>query len=180
MPGLEDKYVDVAISQTSNLLIYLSRYHWAIIVGPKSEGRDSQGIMFHAREKMAVVDGKPLSFWEFEERSTSMAPTSAILVRIVVGKVANIERVNSVFRAVRVKSTEPSWNCVSWVQEALQGLEEDRKAIGTSKIDWSSVRDAAMRYMEQKTSQHRFDGQGTFDMSKVATWDLLVGEEAVP
>lgn len=108
-----------------------------------------------------------------------MAATAMILVRVLVGKVANTERLCSVLRSTNVKGNQPGWNCVVWVEEALQGLKEDGKALGTSKIDWTSVRDTAMRYVEQKKQQHRFDGKKVFDMSKVATWDLLEGKETV-
>lgn len=103
-----------------------------------------------------------------------------ILARILVGKVANTERLNSVLKSTGIKATQPGWNCVVWVKEALQGLEEDGKALGTSKTNWTSVRDAAMRYVEQKNAQGRFNGKGKFDRSKVATWDMLEGKEAIP
>ena len=55
-----------------------------------------------------------------------------ILVRILIGKVENIDRLVSVLQSVPVKGDEPGWNCVKWVEDALKGLEGDGRALGTS------------------------------------------------
>ncbi|EGP83554.1 uncharacterized protein MYCGRDRAFT_96713 [Zymoseptoria tritici IPO323] len=162
MPGLEDKY------------------HWGIIVGPKSDASDAQGRRFHAKEQMTINDGRAESSWQFEERAISMAPTAMILVRVVVGKVANTKRMQDVLESTPIRGAEPGWNCVAWVQEALERLQADGKALGTSATDWKSVRDAAMNYVEHKKAQHRFDGNGQFDNTKVPTWDLIEGVEVFP
>ncbi|TKA64707.1 hypothetical protein B0A55_10094 [Friedmanniomyces simplex] len=162
MPGLEDKY------------------HWAIIVGPKIIVPESEGRRFHAREKMTPVDETIKWIWGFEECTTTMDPTQMILARVLIGKIANTKRLESVLRSTPVRAAKPGWNCVEWVKEALQGLNEDGKALGTSVMDWESVRDAAMGYVASKIAQHRFDRKGTFDMLKVATWDLLEGKESIP
>ncbi len=55
--------------------------------------------------------------------------------------------------------------------------------MGTSQLDWKIVRDTAMRYIEGKKTQHRFDGKapkGQFDTRKPATCDLLTGKELIP
>lgn len=36
-----------------------------------------------------------------------------------------------------------------------------------------------MNYCQKKEAAHRFDGQGQFDMNKVATWDLLEDKEVI-
>lgn len=181
MPGMEDQYVNATnLTRILRDLKLWLRYHWGLTVGPKVEEKDAEGTMFHAKEKMALVDGTVRSVWEFEERPTTLGPTRMILGRILVGKVANVDRLTSVLRSIKIKPTQLGWNCVVWVQEALQGLKEDGKALGTSKLDWDFVRDTAMHYIEQKKSQHRFDGKGEFDQSKVATWDCLEGREIFP
>jgi hypothetical protein len=107
---------------------------------PNSEGR-----RMHAKEKMTTEDGTPRYVREFEDKETSM-----VLVRILVGRVESMERLSSVLRSVPVKVAVPGWDCVSWVREALEALEKDGKALGTSKTDRSLVRDTAMQYVEQK------------------------------
>lgn len=136
--------------------------------------------MFHAREKMTSVGETLQSLWEFEERKIFMAPTAMVLVRVIVGKVANATRLESALRSTPIKGGQPGWNCVVWVKDALEALEKDGRALGTSNTDWSTIRDTAMHYVEGKKAQHRFDGKGNFDMSKVATWDMLERKEVVP
>ncbi|KAF2208990.1 hypothetical protein CERZMDRAFT_91487 [Cercospora zeae-maydis SCOH1-5] len=155
------------------------RYHWGLVVGPKAESPDSEGRLFRVRERMTVVGGVPTPAWEFEERATSMAPTAMVLIRILFGKVADIKRLESIIRSIPMKGMEPGWNCVIWLKDVMDGLRADGKALGTSVTDWSSIRDTAVQYVEAKTAQHRFDGQGQFDRSKVATWSLLDRKEVI-
>lgn len=35
-------------------------------------------------------------------------------------------------------------------------------------------------YVERKKAAHRFDGQGQYDQSKAATWNMIKGVEQVP
>lgn len=37
-----------------------------------------------------------------------------------------------------------------------------------------------MWYVAKKASEHRFDGQGQFDVDKVSTWDAIKAKEQVP
>jgi len=83
------------------------------------------------------------------------------------------------FEKTTIKPGEPGWNCVIWAKEALTALQADGKALGTSNVDWSAVRDAAMWYVEKKKAEHRFDGKGDYDSSKAPTWDLLEGRDAI-
>lgn len=156
------------------------RYHWAVVVGPKTDDGGAEGRRFHAKERMAVEDGRLRSVWEFEERTTSMDATAMIMARILFAKVSDSKRLESVIYATKVKGQQPGWNCVTWVEEVLAGLEEDGKALGSCVTDWKSIRDAAMRFVEAKRRQHRYDGLGQFDGSKVATWSMLEGQELVP
>ncbi|TID19413.1 hypothetical protein E6O75_ATG06751 [Venturia nashicola] len=153
-------------------------YHWALIVGPKDEGKNEKGKCYHAK---TIFDGSGRSQWEFEKRNVYLAPTinNLLLTRVLVAKVANIERLDDVVHGIPVQQGNPGWNCVSWVQEALQALKEDGKALGTSIVDWKDVRDAAMSYVQRKMDDHRFDGKGKFDIRKAPTFDLIKGIETV-
>ena len=79
-------------------------------------------------------------------RSTSLLPTNSLLVRVVIGKIIDKSRVHDNLCAVPVKQNDPNWNCVIWVKEALEALQKDAQALGTSKLDWRTVREAAMSY----------------------------------
>lgn len=103
-----------------------------------------------------------------------------LLVRVMIGKVEKKDRLENVMRSVPVVQGDVAWNCVVWIREALKRLQEDGKAMGTAMLEWQTVRNATMEYAQRKRSQHRFDGQGNFDMQKAATFDLLAGVEIVP
>ncbi|KAH8777366.1 hypothetical protein F5883DRAFT_409224 [Diaporthe sp. PMI_573] len=161
------------------------KYHWALLVGPKHEDSNSKGKRFHVKETMTTVDGRTQSRWVFEERDIGMNPTAMILVRVIIGKVANLERVASVLREVPVRDNQSGWNCVWWLREALDMLRADAKALSggrSSAAGWKEAGEAAMEFVKGKEREHRFDGKaapGWFDMSRVATYDLLRGEEVV-
>lgn len=118
--------------------------------------------------------------WRYEECSIPLAPTGMLLVRVLVAKIANIERLITIIRKVSVIQKDPEWNCVLWVKEALQMIRADSRAVGTATLDWNAVRDAAVSYHEQKAAEHRFDGKAKFDQSRAATFDLLEGRETIP
>lgn len=134
---------------------------------------------------MTTVGGRTQSRWVFEERDIGMNPTAMILVRVIIGKVANLERVAAVLRGVPVRDNQSGWNCVWWLREALEMLRADGKALGrssSSSVAWEEAGEAAMGFVRRKEREHRFDGRaapGWFDMNRVATYDLLRGEEVV-
>ncbi|KAF1852211.1 uncharacterized protein K460DRAFT_274212, partial [Cucurbitaria berberidis CBS 394.84] len=106
----------------------------------------------------------------------------AILVRILIGKVADGARLGEAFARAPIRAGHAGfegWNCVSWAQEALSWAAHDGKALGTCHTDWTFVKDTAMWYVAKKTAEHRFDGQGQFDQGKVPTWDAIERKELV-
>lgn len=144
-------------------------------MGPKVELDNAMGVRYHAKEKFS----SGVSEWFFEERECSLTPTSMLLVRIMVGKVADGNRLVSILRSTPIRQGQPGWNCVIWVKEALDTLKADSKALGTSVVEWEKVRNEAMDYCQRKKDQHRFDGQASFDMRKVPTYDLLERREII-
>ncbi|KAK7736201.1 hypothetical protein SLS53_007231 [Cytospora paraplurivora] len=166
MPGGEDKY------------------HWALLAGPKNENAHSKGKRFHIKEIIESINGRTQTRWIFEERDIAMNPTAMILVRIAIGKVMNLERAMAVLRDVPIRGNQFGWNCVWWVKEALGLLREEGKTLSrTSATDWTWVRNASMGYVRRKEKEHRFDRDaplGMFDMSRVATYDLLKTREIIP
>ena len=135
------------------------------------------GTRYHAKE---FITGQGVSAWQFEERGTTLAATSMLLVRVMIAKVENKDRLNNIMRNTPVRQGVTGWNCVSWVQEALQSLEADKKVLGTGVTEWTKVRDAAMDYCQRKKDAHRFDGQGSYNMKKAATYDLVERKETIP
>ena len=100
-----------------------------------------------------------------------------LLVRVMVGKVVDNQRLESILRTTPIRQGEVGWNCISWVQEALERLQADKQTLGTSMTEWATIRDKAMNYCQTKKDQHRFDGHGDFDLGKAPTYDLINGVE---
>lgn len=149
-----------------------------MIVGPKVETKESRGKRYHAKERFK--QGEEGSEWYFEEVDIPVAPANMILVRILVAKTEDESRLAKILRETTIRQGEPGWNCVSWVKEALERLEKDGKVLGTSMTDWGKVRDTAMDYCQKKKDEHRFDDKGSFDMRRVATYDLIESKETIP
>ncbi|KAI2638455.1 hypothetical protein GGS21DRAFT_488539 [Xylaria nigripes] len=164
MPGLEDTY------------------HWALLVEPEIESDKSQGHRFHVKELITLRGNPPVPhiIWRYEKLAISMAPTSMLLVRIMIGKVRSMSRLHSILEHTPVRPDIPRWNCVQWVREALLSAIQDGKALRVSVSDWESVRDLAMWYVETKKAAHRFDGISQHNLGHVATWDMLHGIELAP
>ena len=59
-----------------------------------------------------------------------------LLIRIVVGKVVDGNRLVEILRNTPIRQGQPGWNCVLWVKEALEMLKVDTKALGTSVVEW--------------------------------------------
>ena len=146
-------------------------------MGPKNESEKVNGVRYHAKNR--VIDGKMK--WIFEEETVTMTPINMILVRVLIGKLSDPNGLAEILRTVRVVEDDATWNCVSWVKDALTAVATNRTAVmGNSILDWKSVRAAVMAYCQRKKDQHRFDGLGNFDTAKIPTFDLLERRETVP
>ncbi|KAI4853172.1 hypothetical protein E4T44_01006 [Aureobasidium sp. EXF-8845] len=152
-------------------------YHWELLVGPKSDRTEDEGVRYHARERMKQ-DGN--SEWEFEEAPTTMLPARMIMVRILIAKIESREKLAEILKQIPIRQGQQGWNCVGWIKEALSKLQESTNVTGRSVLEWGVVRNAAMSYCQKKKDQHRFDGEGKFDTTRVATFDLIQGGETVP
>ena len=110
-----------------------------------------------------------------------------VLVRVMIGKIIDKERLLSVLRNTPVRAYEPRpahdiYNCAVWVKEALELIQRDGEAMGSSVLDWNYIRDTALwfvkHYVERKKSDRRTERDGGYNINKVATWDMLAGREA--
>lgn len=161
------------------------RYHWGLIIGPKSDLRTRDiGLRFDAMEKFTSQG----PVWQLVEEPTSLKPgTTMILVRIMIGKIKNRDRLLSILRNTPIRAYEPRpayeiWNCVAWVKEALLLIQRDGEAVGSSVLDWAFVRYTAMWYVKwftEKMKSDHLNGRGVeYERSNVATWDLMARQEA--
>jgi hypothetical protein len=145
-------------------------------VGPKSDKAEDEGVRYHARERMKQ-DGN--SEWEFEEAPTTMLPSRMIMIRILIAKIESRERLAQLLRQIPIRQGQQGWNCVFWIKEALSQLQMSTNIIGRNVVEWKAIRNAAMSYTQKKKDQHRFDGKGEFDTSRVPTFDLIQGTETI-
>jgi len=135
-------------------------------------------MRFHAKENMTSMG----MVWQYEAISIPLKPTKMLLVQIIIGKIRNIDRLINIFQNTPIRAGQPgheSWNCVEWLKEALELVRCDGEALKPPMIDWKLVRNTAMWYVDKKQEEHRFDGQGTYDQSETATWDLLTRQELI-
>lgn len=145
-------------------------------MGPKTETKDSLGKKYHAFNPTTASESTP---WIFEERDIPLYPTDMLLVRILIAKVTDLDQVRACLRGVPLVQDDDSWNCVVWVKHALEHLAGNLKALGTSKLDWQTVRGTAMGYCQQKRDEHCFDGLGGFVVIRVPTYDLLQRKQTI-
>ncbi|GAQ09302.1 hypothetical protein ALT_6623 [Aspergillus lentulus] len=106
-------------------------HHWALIVGPKVEAEGNLGVRYHAKERPKAGGGTE---WFFEESECSPAPSSMLLVRIMIGKVVDANLLVGILQNTPNRQGHPGWNCVFWVKEALEKLKVNPSALGTSVV----------------------------------------------
>jgi hypothetical protein len=102
-----------------------------LIIGLKVKAEDGIGVYYHAKERSKLGGG---SEWFFEERKCPLAPTSMLLVRIIVRKVADRNHLVKILRDTPIRQGQLGWNYVYWVKEALETLKANPKALGISII----------------------------------------------
>lgn len=147
-----------------------------MLVGPKIESDDGQGVRYHAKE---FINARGDLEWTFEERQSTLQATHMLLVRVLIGKVEDCSRIAVILRTTPIRPDVEGWNCVAWVMEALERVKADGKALGTSVLDWETVRNESMEYCQRKKDQHRFDGQRKFTSRLPPTYDLIERKETI-
>jgi hypothetical protein len=53
-----------------------------------------------------------------------------LLIRMMIGKIAKMDRLVNIIRSILIKQGEPGWKCIAWVKEGLEALLADGKALG--------------------------------------------------
>lgn len=142
-------------------------YHWALQVGPASDLSTDLGRLLHAK----ITAGN----WVYEDRSAPLRATVRQLLRIRVGKVADVDQLRQVTRSVEIINGNTDWNCVSWVREAFTKLEAASGIFVEKVLDFDTIFDAALQYMASKGELNRFKQKKTHGMAP--TWDVVHGVE---
>ena len=174
-PNLERKYVCTRDMSTHTANGH--RFHWALIVGPKKEDDNGRGTQYHAVDRLS---GPEKSQWRFEEKDIPLYADNMLLIRVAIAKVEKPDQLRDILRSVPLRPDTAGWNCVAWVQEALETLVADGQVLGTHVVDWAKVREAAVGYCDKKIEAHRFDGKGELDSKWPPTLDLMNNVEVIP
>lgn len=183
MPGHEDRLVSNRLRRFINDLVLMSyRYHWAFIVEPENETKNSQRKRFHVKKRLRPLGEQRTanSYWHFEEIDISTDAPSMMLTRILIGKVKDLDRLRFSLRRTPIQQDVKAWNWIDWVEAAFYEITQDYGNLETCVTKWEILRDTVMRYIELKKLAHRFDGTRAYDFTKVPTWDMLQGAEVTP
>ena len=106
-----------------------------------------------------------------------MMPVDMILVRIMLAKVEDTNKLAQLLRQVPIGQREGGWNWVAWVKEALLRSEQPEAVVGASMLGWEAVREAALSYCRRKRDERRFDGTRKHDPTQVPTFDMILMKE---
>jgi len=157
------------------------KYHWAFLIGPKVENAAQvPGRRCHVKNRLNPNPDGPGSLWQYEETELqNVQNTNTLLIRVMIGKVENLERLLGIFRSIPVVQNDPGWRCRSWCANALAAIAKDGKAVGTSVLDWQRIELAARRYVGEKSAQGRFATSELLLRPK-PTWNLLENKEIIP
>jgi hypothetical protein len=104
---------------------------------------------------------------------------SMLLVRILVARIKNRQRLESTLKSTPLRPEVDGWNCVGWAEEALEKVLADSSVIGTAAEGWQSMQDTAMGVCREE-EEHWFDGTVEQDPTKAPTWDLVGAKELSP
>jgi hypothetical protein len=154
-----------------------SPYHWALLVGPKTEEVDSDATRYHIRNRIDPVSKREI--WVYEALPIKAAPTSMILTRIMIAKVADNAALERVLERIPIRQGDPEWRCRHWVIEAVAALNADPKALGTKVTgNWAPIEAEARRYTDAKVASGRYmSGHALQHSGRVPTYDMLDNAE---
>jgi len=109
------------------------------------------------------------------------------VVRILVAKVEQDEKLDAIIRNAKIIKHKDAWSqvpSVYWARQVLNDLQYDKEetvpsshAVGTSCLRWETVRDQAMAYVSKKGVDNAKNLDNS--MKKIPTFDLLEMKETI-
>ncbi|KAJ4208534.1 hypothetical protein NW767_001641 [Fusarium falciforme] len=153
------------------------KFHWAFITGPDYESPETRATRHHVTHGVEMIDGTPQMMWKYCEQDIPTGWTSQLLVRVLIGEVKSMDRVNFIFHNTPLKHDTEGWNCVKWVEDAFTTIMQDENALGEAVTDWDAIRDKAMEYVDAKIKSGRFELCRDFENDEVPTWDMVGNKE---
>lgn len=70
----------------------------------------------------------------------------------MIDKVDNPQALAVKLRQVPVSNNNSDWNCVYWLQNALELVAKSKPLIGTSTLSWGILKTTATQYCEKKVA----------------------------
>jgi hypothetical protein len=104
--------------------------------------------------------------------------TVQLLARILIGKVEDLDRLDTILESVPVIQGDPNWRCKSWIVSAVEAIAKDGKAVGTSILDWAKIEELGRRYVTEKTAAGRYNERSLLEGPR-PTWGMLENKETV-
>ncbi|KAI9831404.1 MAG: hypothetical protein M1826_003577 [Phylliscum demangeonii] len=160
-------------------------YHYALHVSPKHEHLDPptfQSTKHHCINPIRLGEGStPVVIWTYDTKAIAPHTDDRILARVLLGKIQQPSRLQSILSAVPVRQDDATFNCAEWIRLALEDLER-AGVLHTRRgpLDWELVKKAASDYVGRKKQEGRYDVEWKGDRSQVATYDLMLDKEIVP
>lgn len=119
------------------------RYHWAFLLVPIDQTPPtSQALRINARNYHNSLD---TTAWYYEEIKVPIGDTPKLLSQKHIGDIINLEDALETLRDIPLRQGDPAWNCVLWIQDALDVLKGE--CGGTkfeAEIDWPALREQVM------------------------------------
>lgn len=114
--------------------------------------------------------------WVYEEVECNARTTPNLLVRILIAKVTDPERLARICQSVPISKSNPS--CRTWVRDVLEVIKRDGNAVGTAILDWTGIEHVAKQYALEKTESGRFADVALAEKPK-PTFDLIHNREII-
>ncbi|KAH9815323.1 fructosyl amino acid oxidase [Teratosphaeria destructans] len=152
-----------ATSSTSNA--YCDSYHWALTIGSSSPSRKDPATQYHLAHSstsgcLKARRGSAHTFF-LEENALAEDTRSqdAMLIRVAVAKVTDMELAKEVLRSLRPYGKgERFSSCFEWVRVAFSALHKEPGCLKTyfDDGDWLWIEKCAREYCKSKRLQGRF------------------------
>ena len=118
--------------------------------------------------------------WIYEAVKVNPNSDNWILVRVFLGEVRRVDIAERLFAEVPVIQDDSTFNCITWVQQALFRLNEDVKVGTRVPFDWDNIQNITLEYVNKKKQQGRFETGWDGDSSRVPTLDMMSSKEMFP
>ncbi|KAI9809078.1 MAG: hypothetical protein M1825_002367 [Sarcosagium campestre] len=166
-------------------------YHEALMICPKllSEKPVSPSplpaVKYHVKNTLQRINDELAQPWVYERQELpDVATDPRLLVRIVIGKVLDAQRIEEILRdAVPIYQVDDddeekahSFNCAEWVRMATEALRTH--GVVDKLADWQHVKSVALEYVERKKTEGRWKA-GSDHLAAIATFDMLENRQTV-